>query len=70
MLILGKACSSIFGNSDAPRMRGNIGTAMLFEDILRIAQNGRVQQPPKIRETFAGPEGAKSTLSEKMRQIH
>jgi hypothetical protein len=36
--------------------RGNIGTAMLFERHL-LEQMPRVQQPPKIRETFAGPKG-------------
>jgi len=41
-------------------MAGNIGTAMLFEPYLP-EQIGRVQQPPKMRETFAGPTGAKAT---------
>jgi len=41
-------------------MAGNIGTAMLFEPYLP-EQIGRVQQPPKMRETFTGPAGAKAT---------
>jgi len=55
-----QSSSSIFGNADASRLAGNIGTAMLFEPYLP-EQIGRVQQPPKMRETFAGPTGAKAT---------
>jgi len=60
MGILGKARSSIFGNPEAVRKDGNLGTAMLYEEHL-LEQMRRVQQPPKMRETFAGPLGAKST---------
>jgi hypothetical protein len=54
MELLGKA-ARVFSGIPIPR-RGNIGTAMLFERHL-LEQMPRVQQPPKIRETFAGPKG-------------
>jgi hypothetical protein len=41
---------SIFGNPEARRAISD--TAMLFEEHL-LEQMRRVQQPPKIRETFA-----------------
>jgi len=50
MEILGKAARAFLG-IPMPR-RGNIGTAMLSERFL-LEQKARVQQPPKMRETFA-----------------
>ena len=35
-------------------MDGNLGMAMLFEDVL-LEQDGRVQQPPKIRKIIGVP---------------
>ena len=65
VLILGDAACAFSG---MPVERSdNTGTAMLFEPFL-LEQKGRVQQPPKMRKTVAGPRysivGAKSTSSE------
>ncbi|MDD5432845.1 MAG: hypothetical protein PHO70_07700 [Candidatus Omnitrophica bacterium] len=51
-----------------PIGRGNIGMAMLFER--RVRTRGASSAATEMRKTFGGPEGAKSTLSEKRRQIH
>ena len=51
---------SIFGYPEAVRMDGNLGMAMLFE-YFPLEREVRVQQPPKIRKTFGGPEREKST---------
>ena len=58
-----QSSSSIFGNPESAG-GGNLGTAMLFEP-RALEREGRVQQPPKILETFAGPKG-KSDLSEQL----
>jgi hypothetical protein len=61
MSILGKAARAFSGMLVEPRLRrgDNTGTAMLFELYLQ-EQIQRVQQPPKMQETFAGQK-AKST---------
>jgi len=58
MELLGKAARVFLG---IPVERSdNTGTAKLFEHFL-LEQKVRVLQPPKIRETFAGPAGVKAT---------
>jgi len=65
MELLGKAARVFLGiPRSLPIGRDNLGTAMLSEPYL-LEQIGRVQQPPKIRETFAGPKG-KSDLREQI----
>jgi len=71
MSILGKAARVFLGIPVEPegRQNGDGKTCLSAE----AEAEARVVLPPKIRETFAGPiatRGAKSTLSEKMCQIH
>jgi len=65
MSILGKAARAFSGMLVEPRLRrgDNTGTAKVSEQHL-LEQMLRVLQPPKMRETFAGPKG-KIDLSEK-----
>ena len=68
MELLGKA-ARVFSGIPMPRPtgRGNIGTAKLSAEREREARN---VLPPKIRETFAGPEGVKATIEREKRQWH
>ncbi len=59
---------SIFGNPEVSREADNLGTAMLFEEHL-LEQMRRVQQPPKMRKTFGGPEG-QNRPERAARQVH
>ena len=69
MSILGKAARVFSGMPVESRQRrdDNTGTAKVSEHFL-LEQKVRVLQPPKMRETFAGPMG-KIDPSEKVGRI-